>query len=84
MEPYEDLMVYDDPLLDEIREVVTRPPSSVVLPAAARIGRPMQRTVMASVCCINLSPTTSASEHKITRAAPDGSGPLPLGKEWTG
>lgn len=42
--------------------------------------RVVQRTVMASVCCINLIPTTSASEHKITRAAPDGSGPLTLGR----
>lgn len=47
MEPYEDY-VPDDLLRLEIRESVTAPPTTFVLPAADRIGRPMQRTVKAS------------------------------------
>ena len=47
MEPYEDY-VPDDLLLEVIRATVTAPPMTFVLPAAARIGRPMQRTVKAS------------------------------------
>ena len=47
MESYDDYMDPDMLLLDEIRETVTTPPMTFVFPTAARIGRPMQRTVKA-------------------------------------
>ena len=81
MEPYEDY-VLDDLLRVEIRETVTAPPTTVVLPTAGWIGMPMQRTVKASGRLhFPTTDTTSPNLHEITRAAPDGSGPLPLRKE---
>lgn len=45
--------------------------------------RVVQRTVKASGRLhLPTTDTTSPNLHKITRAAPDGSGPLPLRKEW--